>query len=377
MRRFKFLLQKEFIQVFRNRFMLPVILVMPVVQLILLSYAANFEVKNIRLATVDQSHSTCSRDLIRHFGASGNFEFLRNFQSVKKARESLDKGSSDMVLVIPADFHTSFYDPELNPNLRLIIDAINGSKAGVANGYSMQIIRDFNQQTSAEIIPADGARKNANIPSLKIHTADWFNPHLDYKAFMVPGILALLVTMIGLFLTSMNIVREKEIGTIEQINVTPIRKSEFIAGKLFPFWVIGIGEMALGLCLGKLFFDIPLEGSLSLVFLFSALYLLVVLGLGMFISTFTNTQQQAMFLAWFFMVVFILMSGLFTPIESMPFWAKTMTWFNPVAYMVELMRMVLLKGSGFIDVMQKLVILLAFGLVVNVLAVLNYRKTSG
>ena len=376
MKRFTFLLQKEFIQIFRNRFMLPVIFVMPFVQLILLAYAANFEVKNIRLATVDHANSLESRELIRHFGASANFNYMHQYPDVAKAREALDKGTIDLILTIPEDFSKDFFEQGSRPRLQLIVDAINGSKAGVAVGYSRQIIQDFNQATLMRVVDQSQTHQAA-MPAIDIHSADWFNPHRDYKAFMVPGILALLVTMITLFLTAMNIVREKEIGTIEQLNVTPIRKPEFISGKILPFWIIGLFEMAFGLTLGKLIFDIPMEGSLALVFLGSAIYLWVTLGLGMFISTFTHTQQQAIFLAWFFMVIFILMSGLFTAIESMPYWAQTITWFNPVAYMVAFMRMVLLKGSGFFDVLQKLLILFGFGLVMNTLAVLNYRKSSG
>jgi len=376
MQRFLYLLQKEFLQIFRNRFMLPVIFVMPFLQLILLSYAANFEIKNIRVATVDHANTPISRDLIRHFGVSGNFTYQQHYGSSDQAREALDRGGADLILIIPHDFHTDFFEQRAQPSLQLIVDAINGSKAGVAVGYSQQIIRSFNEQIQPEI-NTNPESQHATFPTISIHTSQWFNPHLDYKAFMVPGILALLVTMVGLFLTSMNIVREKEIGTIEQVNVTPIRKMEFIGGKLLPFWVIGLGEMVVGLMLGKLIFSIPIEGSFALVLLFSALYLLIVLGLGMFISTFTHTQQQAMFLSWFLMVVFILMSGLFTPIESMPPWAKGLTWLNPVAYMVELMRMVLLKGSSLMDVLSKLGVLLGFGFVMITLAIWNYRKSSG
>ena len=198
---------------------------------------------------------------------------------------------------------------------------------------------------------------------------------MDYKTFMVPGILALLVTMIGGFLSSMNIVKEKEIGTIEQINVTPIQKYHFIIGKLLPFWVLALGELAIGLLAGKLLYDIPMVGNLFLLFGFSGLYLFVVLGLGLFISTITETQQQAMFISWFFMVIFIFLSGMFTAIENMPGWAQQLTYFNPVRYFMEVIRMVMLKGSDLGNISTQIWILVGYALAINGLAVWNYRKT--
>jgi ABC-2 type transport system permease protein len=193
---------------------------------------------------------------------------------------------------------------------------------------------------------------------------------------MVPGILVLLITVVGLLLSSMNIVKEKEIGTIEQINVTPIRKHEFIIGKLLPFWLIGLFELAFGLFLGRLLYGIPLEGSLPLLFAVAGIYLLVILGFGLLVSTITDTQQQAMFIAWFFMVFFILMSGLFTPIDSMPHWAQQITTINPVAHFVEVMRRVLMKGAGFSEIIDLFGALLVSAVVVITLSVWRYRKTA-
>ncbi|MGB5387351.1 MAG: ABC transporter permease, partial [Eudoraea sp.] len=178
------------------------------------------------------------------------------------------------------------------------------------------------------------------------------------------------------FLSGMNIVREKEIGTLEQINVTPIRKSQFIIGKLFPFWIIGMGLLTLGLIIAKLIFNIPIVGSLVIMYAYTSIYIFVVLGIGLFISNFTDTQQQAMFISWFFMVIFILMSGLFTPIESMPQWAQLITEFNPIKYFVEVMRMVMLKGSSFADIIPQFLKTLLYAFVMNVLAVWSYKKTN-
>ena len=204
----------------------------------------------------------------------------------------------------------------------------------------------------------------------------WYNSTLNYKTFMVPGILVLLITMLTLFLSSMNIVREKELGTLEQINVTPIKKYQFIIGKLFPFWVIGLVILTIGLLISKIVFNVPMLGNIVLVYFFTSIYLLLILGFGLFLSNHTETQQQAMFIAWFFIVIFILMSGLFTPIESMPKWAQNMTLFNPIRYFVEFIRMVLLKGAGLQEVLPNLGIITLFAIVVNGLAVWSYKKTN-
>jgi ABC-2 type transport system permease protein len=193
---------------------------------------------------------------------------------------------------------------------------------------------------------------------------------------MVPGILVLLVTMITLFLAGMNIVREKEVGTLEQINVTPIKKHEFIIGKLFPFWVIGMGLLTIGLIIAKVLFNVPIVGSIALMYVYNSIYILVILGMGLFISNFTDTQQQAMFISWFFVVIFILMSGLFNPIESMPKWAQNLTEFNPIKYFVEVMRMVMLKGADIHDISPQLLKTLGYAILMNGLAVWSYKKTT-
>ncbi len=209
---------------------------------------------------------------------------------------------------------------------------------------------------------------------VQTNTSFWFNPQLDYKTYMVPGILVLLVTIIGLFLSAMNVVREKEIGTIEQINVTPIHKYQFITGKLLPFWIIAMFELAFGLLIAKIIFSLPVLGNVGVVFTVASIYILAILGLGLFISTITNTQQQAMFIAWFFMVIFILMSGLFTPIDSMPDWAQKLNIINPIAYFIKVMRMVLLKGAGFADVLNQIIALTFYAIVSLTLAVRMYKK---
>jgi ABC-2 type transport system permease protein len=212
--------------------------------------------------------------------------------------------------------------------------------------------------------------------SYNIREAYWYNPELNYKLFMVPGVLAVLVTMLTAFLSAINIIREKEIGTIEQINVTPISKAEFIIGKLVPFWIIGMFLLGFGLTVAYLIFHVAVQGSILLLFTFCAVYVIAILGIGMLISTVTETQQQAMFVTWFFMIIFILLSGLFTPIDSIPQWAKILNIINPIKYFVTVMRMVMLKASRWRDALPYFVIMSIFAIVTNSLAILNYRKTN-
>lgn len=372
MTRILFILQKEFIQVFRTKSMIAIIFFMPVIQLLVLSNAATFEMKNIRLHVIDLDQSSRSRALISKFVASGYFQLEGYSFDFSSANRNLENANADIVIHIPPHFERDLIRDQQN-KIQFIVNAVDGSAGTLAFGYAAQIVNDFNKNLRAELLPQNILSQAGFI---NVEYSNWFNPELNYKTFMVPGLLVMLVTLVGMFLAGMNIVREKEIGTIEQLNVTPIRKWEFIAGKLVPFWILALIELTLGLIVGKLIFHIPIIGSIGLIYLFAAVYLLVVLGIGLLVSTFTDTQQQAMFISWFFMVLFVLLSGLFTPIESMPHWAQQVTLVNPVAYFIRVMRMVMLKGSGFNDVEHDLIVMLIFAMVVNALAVWNYRKTS-
>lgn len=368
-----YIIQKEFKQIFRNKGMLPIIFVLPLLQLVILSNAATFEVKNIKFGYIDKDHTSTSRVLIEKFNASTYFNVLTDFPSEAIANAAMLKGEVDVLLEIPQYFERNL-QKEKHTSLGITINAIDGAAAGVENVYVTQIVQRFNQHLKVDLMQfSDQQIQPINIETIPLF---WYNETLNYKTFMVPGILVLLVTMITLFLSGMNIVREKEIGTLEQINVTPIKKSQFIIGKLFPFWVIGMGLLTVGLILAKVIFNVPMIGSLPLMYLYTSIYIFVVLGIGLFISNFTDTQQQAMFIAWFFTVIFILMSGLFTPIESMPKWAQTITEFNPIKYFVEVMRMVMLKGSGFIDILPQLLKTALYAFIMNSLAVWSYKKTN-
>ncbi len=372
MRTVIFILQKEFLQIFRNKGMLPVIILLPIVQLVLLGYAANYKIKNIAIDIVDHDHSTWSNRLRDKIAASPYFQLNSSPLRTAAALKDLENNKADLVLVIPAHFERNLVRKD-RQKLQILVNAITGRKAGIAAGYVQNIMQDFNNQIRTEWIDkTTGKRSN----TIEVTNAFWYNPHMDYKQFMVPGILVILVTMIGAFLSAMNIVREKEMGTMEQLNVTPIKKLHFIIGKLLPFWIIALAELALGLVLAWWLFDLVFAGSVGLVFLFAAVYLLVMLGLGLFISTRTQTQQQAMFITWFFFVIFLLLSGLFTPVSSMPLWAQYLTWLNPVGWFIKVIRMVLLKGSGWPEIQFPFFIICCFALIANTIAVIAYKKQA-
>jgi len=372
MRTILFIIQKEFIQVFRNRSMLPIIFVVPIVQLIILVHAATFEMKHIRLFVVDQDLSSTSRQQTSKFKGSPFYVIEKQSFDRKSAEQSLQNGDIDAILLIPPDFERQLFK-ENTADIQLIINAINGTAAGLIHAYSSMVIAEYNKTILLEIMPASTSTLAKNIDTTY---AFWYNPELNYKTFMVPGVLVLLVTIIGFLLSGMNIVREKEIGTIEQINVTPIKKYQFITGKLVPFWILALFELAFGLVIGKLLFDIPLIGSIWLVFLVASVYLLVIMGVGLFVSTITNTQQQAMLISFFFMMIFILMSGLFTSVESMPYWAQEADKFNPVAYFIRIIRMVLLKGSDFSDIQRDFFSLCLLAVTMLGLSVWRYKKRA-
>jgi len=370
MRTILFIIQKEFIQIRRNRTMLPIIFFVPLVQLFVLVYAATLEMKNIRMVVVDNDLSSTSRQLVAKFEGSPFFRIQSRTFSVQEAEDEIRHNHGDMILNIPQGFEKKLLR-EKSAGVQLLINAINATAAGLSYAYSSRVISDLNRNILIENI---NLTEPVSLKNIEINYSFWYNPELNYRVFMVPGILVILVTIMGMMLTAFNIVREKEMGTIEQINVTPIRKLEFIAGKLVPFWIIALFELAFGLALGKLIFNIPILGNLWVLFLFAAVYLLVVMGIGLFISTLANTQQQVMFLAFFFMLTFVLMSGIFTPVESMPKWAHVVNILNPFAYFMRVIRMIILKGSGLADITGELYSMMVYASVSIGLAVWRYRK---
>ena len=372
MRNLLFLLQKEFRQIFRNPTILRMILMMPIIQLIVIPLAADYEIKQISISVVDQDRSPYAQKLVHKMTASGYFQLVEYTQSYAQATQTVGNGKTDLILTIPAHFERDLIKFN-KAQLHLAADAVNGVRAGLGTAYAAQMIGDFNREIREEwmLMP-----KFNELPQIEISSANWFNQHFDYHLFMVPGILAILVTMVGAFLTALNIVAEKEVGTIEQINVTPIKKHEFVLGKLIPFWVLGMVSITLGIIVAFVVFRILPVGSYFTIYAFSAVYLMGVLGIGLLISTFADTQQQATLFAFFCMMVFILLGGLYTPIESMPDWAQWLTRINPPAYFIKVIRAVYIKGSSFTDLLPDFAAMIGFAVVFNALAIFNYRKRS-
>jgi ABC-2 type transport system permease protein len=321
---------------------------------------------------VDNDHSTYSRKLVSKISSSGYFR-LNGFNSTfKDAFQLIEQDKADLILEIPAGFERNLFRED-KQKLFIAVNAINGVKANLGGAYLGTIIRNYNSDIRMEWMPD---AKFSQLPAIEITSSNWFNSSMNYRLFMVPGIMAILVTMVGGFLSALNIVKEKEAGTIEQINVTPIRKHHFVLGKLIPFWILGNIVFTLGLLVSWLVYGITPLGNLMVLYCFISVYLLAVLGFGLLISTFCATQQQAMFIMFFFMMIFILMGGLFTSIDSMPGWAQVISRFNPVSYLIEVMRMVILKGSGFKNILPHLGIISLFAIVLNSWAILNYKKVS-
>lgn len=370
MRTLRFILEKEFRQIFRNPTILRIMFLLPAIQLIILPMAADYEVKNVHVAIVDQDNSTYSRRLISMIDGSPYFHLQGISHSFNTALDAVEDDLADLVLQIPDGFERALVRDN-EANLFMAVNAINGVKANLGSAYLNQSIRNFNSDIRTEWIQFP---RYFPEPRIEVVPSIWFNPHLSYPLFMVPGILTLLLTMVGGFLAALNIVVEKEVGTIEQLNVTPLKKSQVILGKLIPFWVLGYVVLTVGMLISYIVYGIVPVGSLSVIYAFAGVFMLAVLGFGLLISTMVETQQQAMLVGFFFMLIFILMSGLYTPIESMPEWAQVVTRFNPVTYFVSVMRMVVIKGSGFADVAQQFGAMAILAVALNSVAIWNYRK---
>ncbi|WP_119791890.1 ABC transporter permease [Flavobacterium anhuiense] len=370
----RFILQKEFRQIFRDKTILAMMFFVPTIQLIILPLAANFEVKSVNIVYVDHDHSSYSQKLINKIGSSGYFHVVGAPASYLEGMMFIETGDADLILEVPSGFERNLVR-EGSQKVNIAADAINGTKSNIGNAYLNVVLADFSNDLDIRFkLPPQSASVSPSL--ITLNSTNWYNPRAEYKYYMVPGILVLLLTLIGGFITALNIVKEKEIGTIEQINVTPIQKWQFILGKLIPFWIVGMIVFTVGLIVMYLIYGIFPQGSFLVLYLFAGVYLTALLGLGLLISTFADTQLQAMFIAFFFMMIFMLMSGFFTSTDSMPNWARTMSEFTPVTHFIKVVRLIVLKGSGLQEVGSELFYLFIFAIVLNSLAIYNYKKTS-
>jgi ABC-2 type transport system permease protein len=373
----RFLLRKEYLQIFRDRLMVVQMLLLPCIQLAILANAATFEVKNARLAVVDEDHTSSSRGLVQRLVASGRFVLVSRPVSWNGADQAMLRREAGAILRIPTDFERDLVRTHA-ANVQLVLNAEDGAAAGVTLGYAQRIIADYAAELATTLPGASVSMSvpQAARPTLDVRTRGWYNPELDYKYYMVPGILVQLVTMVGTFLTALNIVREKELGTLEQLNVTPITRAQFIAAKLIPLWSLGLLGLAIGLAVARFAFHVPIRGSVLLVFGTASVYLLAALSVGLLVSTMVQTQQQAMFVTFFIVLVYLLMSGLFTPIRSMPTWAQWFAQANPTMHYMEIMRGIMLRGAGLPEIAHHLAILAVCAVAVFTLSVRQYAKRT-
>jgi ABC-2 type transport system permease protein len=377
-RRVLHLMRKELLEFKRDPRLFGIVIIAPILQLAVLGYAATTDVKDIPIAIVDADRSTASRELLHRFEASANFKIVATPGSTSEIHPYLDKGIAWMAISIPPDYGRKVASGG-KTTIQLVADGTDSNSTGVAMGYAQTLIGGYVQDMAARRMPtsAEGYGGQASPveglvrPEIQV----WFNPRLGSRDFMIPGIVALLLLVITTNLSAMAIVREKEIGTLEQLNVTPLARWELITGKLLPYAGIGIIDVILVLIVSIFWFEVPMRGSIPLLFAMCMIYLLSTLGLGLFVSTISKTQQQAMMTAiFFFLTPMMYLSGFIFPIENMPAWIQPLTYLIPLRYFLIILRGIFLKGVGLEILWPQALALFMWGAVVLTLATLRSSK---
>lgn len=370
----KYLLEKEFKQFFRDPLMPKLVVVFPIMMMLVFPFAVNMEIRNINLAVVDSDRSVMSRELVEKCTESGYFRIVGICDDPSEALAMMEMNTADAILTIEQGFSRDLHGGDRLP-LGVRVNAVNGTKGSIGSQYLTGCIMLFVQSH------ADGAAVSASAaamrgPVISATPKYYYNPYMDYKKFMIPALIVIAVTMIAGFLPALNIVGEKQAGTIEQLNVTPVKKTAFILCKMIPYWVITYFIIAVCLLIAWAAFGYVCKGSLWSIMLFTLLHITVAAGLGLIVSNYSDNAQQAMFVMMFFQLIFMLMGGIFTPISSMPEWAQYITYANPLRYYADAMRSIFLKGSTFMDVWYDAVGLLAIGTLSLTWAILSYKKTN-
>lgn len=356
----KHLIRKEFLQIRRNPFLPKLILMFPIVIMCIMPWVMNMEVKNVVVNVVDNDRSTRSLQIVHSIEASDYFIFGGQKPTYRAALAEIEHGKADMVLVIPQDFGKDI-DRGKMPQVLIAANAVNGTKGGMGSAYLSQIV-------TSHVIPTKAAIQS------KVSTLLLYNKHQNYKLYMIPALLAMVVMLMTGFLPTLNIVSEKEIGTIEQINVTPVSKWAFILSKLIPYWLIAFFVITVFLILAWLIYGITPGGPIWLVYVLAMLLAMFFSSFGLIVSNYSDTMQQAVFVMWFFVMIIMLLSGLFTPTRSMPDWAYTSTYINPTHYFIDAIRTVFIRGGGFREVAHQVLALLGIGIVMSLWAVQSYKK---
>lgn len=362
----KYLLEKEFRQIMRNTFIPKMIVMFPIIIMCVTPWVTNLEIKNIIVSVVDNDHSSISSRLIHRIEASDYFIFAGTERSYEDAMKKIDMCKTDVAVVIPENYERDIPNGRL-PRILVSANAVNGTKGSMGSAYLANIINDNLKEA---------VHANTTINKEKLTTFSLYNKGQDYKVFMIPALMAILIVMFCGFLPALNIVGEKENGTIEQINVTPISKSTFIIAKLIPYWIISMIVMTICFLLSWIVYGITPEGNILLLYMLAMLLALTFSGIGLVISNYSRVMQQAMFVMWFVMVCMILLSGLFTPVSSMPDWAICITTINPMKYFIDGMRTVFIKGGTFGNILPQTTALAVFAAAANTLAIYSYKKNG-
>lgn len=359
----KYLIHKEFLQIKRNPFIPKFILVFPIAIMCIMPWVMNMEVKNIKVDVVDSDRSSFSQQLVHRIEACNYFIFNGQKATYQDAIKDIELSNADIIVDIPRGFskdHTN----GTNPQVLIATNAVNGTKGSMGNSYMSQIVSE-----SLSVPVSDSAGQGVRVLYL-------YNKNLNYKLFMIPALMAILIMLICGALPALNIVGEKETGTIEAINVTPVSKWTFILAKLIPYWIIGVIIMTLCFGLSWLIYGITSAGNLGLVYLLALLLTFIISGFGLVISNYNQTMQQAMFVLWFFMMILLFMSGLFTPVRSMPDWAQLTTYINPMHYFIDAIRTVFVRGGDFQSIRSQVCALSVIAVIMDGWAIFSYKKNS-
>jgi drug efflux transport system permease protein len=370
MKRLLHVIRKEFLELRQDPRLFSIVIIAPIVQLTMLGYAATTDIRNVPMLVIDEDSSSESRDLVSRFESSGNFVVVDRMSSSARIDEYLDSGRAWMALQIPSDYSDRVRAGQPT-TIQVVADGTDANSTNVALGYAGTLIAAFNRELMAK------TGRGRVVPLVSADVRVWFNPQLESKDFMIPGIIALLLLVVTTNLSSMAIVRERELGTLEQLNVTPIARWELILGKMLPYALIGLIDVLLVVVVALFWFEVPLRGSFFLLIAMCLVYLLTTLGLGLFVSTISATQQQAMMTAsFFFLIPMVFLSGFVFPIENMPAIVQPVTYLIPLRYFLVILRGIFLKGVGLETFWREALALTAWGVGILTLATLRSSKRS-
>jgi ABC-2 type transport system permease protein len=371
--RLKQMLIKELIQVVRDKRTRFILIGPPIIQMLVFGYAATFEIHNVSTVVLDQDHSQESRDLVSRFTSSPYFNVERQLTDSRQIRDLIDRGDATVGIEIDAGFAQKLRKGETAP-VQVIVDATNSNTALIASAYITQIALGYAQDYQTDRINRIAPQMVEQMPSVSLEQRPWYNPNLSSRWFFVPGVIGSLTTILVITLTSFAVVREREIGTLEQIMVTPIRPVEFILGKTLPFFLIGLFDVSLIALVGTLWFQVPFRGHILVLFTGAVLFIVCMLGVGLLISTVSSTQQQAMVTSFFFIMPAITFSGFGFPIATMPQWLQFCTYLSPLRYFLVVLRGTYLKGVGMEILWPQMAAMAGLGLTLLTIAILRFDK---